>query len=90
MMSGSPKHREHDSTPHLVAVTCGSMSGMYDLQQGSITVQSPVYAQVHLRTKYSTFLQPLMSNMQAAWCSQKVLEIYIESWTSMLMPETLW
>ncbi|BDA41728.1 probable regulatory protein viviparous-1 at N-terminal half [Coccomyxa sp. Obi] len=40
---GSPRHHQCDSVPHLVAVTCGSMSGVYDLRLGSIAVLTALH-----------------------------------------------
>ncbi len=61
VVSGSPRRHQRDSAPHLVAVACGGMSGMYDLRQGSIAVQSADYAQVHFQgSVHNYYLQYLL------------------------------
>lgn len=53
LSSGDHEHDRRDTTPNLVAVTCGSMSGVYDLRRGSIKVQSAADGTVMFDSSHS-------------------------------------
>ena len=75
LASGSPGQQQCDNVPQMVAVTCGSMSGVFNLRLGSIAVLTALHDEVTPPCLHSSIMLQMYSRHLLNWapaCSSRV------------------